>query len=235
MTAKTGKLLLAGVILALGLRFLVPVMGLTGLAICAAAVYVLKDSAGAIKGDGLTIKRRIFMLVLLAAVFGTSLYYRQLYRAFKLPSASMVPSIRENEGIMVDRKAYAARTPQRGDIIVFEFEQEGKKTLECKRVVGLPAESVEIKEGRIYINGVLTLIPELPAGISYVNAGDFGKQGQAFAVPADGYYVLGDNPAVSLDSRYFGFLNKRVIYGKVLWTYTGIPLVKSLKLLLPPA
>ena len=235
MAAKTGKLLLAGILLALGLRFLVPVIGLFGLVICVAAVYVLKDSAGEIKSGGFTIKRRIFMLVLLAAVFGPSFCYRQLYRAFKMPSASMVPSIQQNEGIMVDRKAYAAGTPQRGDIIVFEFEQQGKMTLQCKRVVGLPEENIEIKEGRIYVNGVPTRIPELPAGISYVNAGEFGKQGQALSVPADAYYVLGDNPAVSVDSRYFGFLIKRVIYGKVLWTYSGIPLRKSIKLLLPHA
>ncbi len=146
------------------------------------------------------------------------------YRPFLVPSASMSPTIKPKERIMVDLKAYSRRGPDRGDIVIYESFENAKRKLTCKRVVALPGEELEIRDGKVYIDGMAVTIPGLPKEVVYINSGEFGERGEPVKIPDGFYYVLGDNPVISKDSRQHGPVESSDIKGKYLFTYTGLPL-----------
>jgi len=146
------------------------------------------------------------------------LYVRgNMVQAFKLPSTTMVPTLLLGDRFFVDKIIYKKSEPKRGDVIVF-IDPEGSKRVFVKRLIGLPEETIEIKNGSILINGTKVNDPSL-ADKYYYNAGDYAKEGQAVKIPGDGYYVLGDDSAASKDSRYFGFVPNKHLIGKAYKIY----------------
>jgi signal peptidase I len=85
--------------------------------------------------------------------------------------------------------------------------------------VGLPNETIEIRNGKILINGVAIQEPAVLTKIHYYNRGAYGDKGQVIEIPADSYYVLGDNSSASRDSRYWGFVPKKYLEGKAYKIY----------------
>ena len=148
---------------------------------------------------------------------------------FKIPTGSMQPTLLIGDRILVNKMIYGPRIPfigkhlpgftkpKRGDIIVFISPKEPAKNL-IKRLIGLPGESVEIKIGSLYINGKL-LDNALFQERYYYNRGKFGQEDKSILVPADSYFVLGDNSGSSEDSRYWGFLPAKNVLGKALAVY----------------
>ena len=117
--------------------------------------------------------------------------------------------------------------PHRGDIIVFVFPQDRTKDF-IKRLIGLPGDRVEIKDGGIYINGKQVMDPRIK-NTYYYNRGDFGQEGVPIIVPPGHYFVMGDNSASSHDSRYWGFVDEYGIVGKadlLFWPLNRIRLIK---------
>ena len=120
--------------------------------------------------------------------------------------------------------------PQRGDIIVFVFPEDRTKDF-IKRLIGLPGEQVEIKDGGIFINGQQVMDPRIK-NTYYYNRGDYGAEGKAITVPPGHYFVLGDNSGSSHDSRYWGFIQNSDIVGKAdilfwpLWPENRIRLIQ---------
>lgn len=160
-------------------------------------------------------------------------------QAFKIPSASMTPTLLVGDIILVNKFLYGAkipftdlrlpklRDPQRGDCIVFIYPENPKKDF-IKRLVGLPGEVVEIKKGTIFINGKPIL--ELPfSQIYYQNKGDLAQEGKPIVVPENEYFVLGDNSGSSQDSRYWGFVPKNNILGKAILIYWPFGRVRMIK------
>jgi|GEM_PF-682329 len=213
--------LVAGI---LGFIIIPPVMAVIALVCGSIALSKIKSFNNLLTGKGLAIGgiilgTLIWLLIICGILFAIS--FRTHYQPFRVPASSMEPTIKKGERVMVDRKAYVNSTPQRGDVIVFWFGSGESKRLWLKRVVGLPNEELEIKNGGIYINGKLTKIPEPSKEVYYYNMGDYGKQGQIIKIPTDCYYTLGDNSLNSQDSRFIGFVNKKSIYGKVISVYAG--------------
>lgn len=150
-------------------------------------------------------------------------------QAFKIPTGSMRTTLLEGDIILVNKFIYGAkvpftnlrlpalRQPRRGDVIVFIYPKDTKKDF-IKRLVGLPGETVEIKNGTIYINAQ-PLIEPIFNQIYYYNYGPFAKEGQKITIPKDSFFVLGDNSASSQDSRYWGFVAKENILGKAILIY----------------
>ena len=133
---------------------------------------------------------------------------------FKIPSGSMHPTLMEGDRILVSKFLYRFREPHRGEIIVFRFPENPRRPF-IKRLIAVGGDTVEIREGRVIINGQ----PDASAGLSttyYYNQGEYGQEHAATKVPADMYYVLGDNSASSHDSRFWGFVPKRFLIGKAL-------------------
>ncbi|MFA5115359.1 MAG: signal peptidase I [Candidatus Omnitrophota bacterium] len=149
--------------------------------------------------------------------------------AFKIPSGSMRPTLIEGDLILVNKFIYGARLPftdihlpafrqpRRGEVIVFIYPYNPKKDF-IKRLVAVEGETVEIKNGTIYVNDK----PFLDAPFSqryYYNRGEFAREGQKITVPKDSFFVLGDNSASSQDSRYWGFVPKRNLLGRAMVIY----------------
>lgn len=138
----------------------------------------------------------------------------------KVPTGSMETTIMTDDRIVALRLSYLFAEPQRGDIVVFEYPDDiTGKTLFIKRVIGLPGETVDIRDGRVYIDG-----SEEPLSEDYVNGTpeeDFGP----YEVPADSYFMLGDNRNRSMDSRYWTntYVNRDKILGKAVFRYLPSP------------
>lgn len=111
-----------------------------------------------------------------------------------IPSGSMLPTIHEGDRVLVNKIVYHFREPKRGEIIVFEAPvNAGENQDFIKRVIGLPGETVEIKNGKVYVN-------ERPLPEDYIAeapAYDFGP----VTVPEDALFVMGDNRNSSYDSH----------------------------------
>jgi signal peptidase I len=147
-----------------------------------------------------------------------ALYIRSnVAQAFKIPTKTMEPTLLQGDLILADKAIYKKSEPKRGDIIVFIYPEDTKKMF-VKRLVGLPGETIEIKNGSILINGTILTEP-FSANKYYYNRGDYAKEGQAITIPQDSYFVLGDNSTSSKDSRYWGFVPKKYIVGKAYKIY----------------
>jgi signal peptidase I len=188
-------------------------------------------------------------IVLGAIVFGTLIGGRVVYRPFNAPSAAMEPTLNVGDLFLVSVFAYLSDAPARGDVIVF---RGAKGTYYIKRVVGLPGDRVQMIDGVLYIDGkavpkrrvadrvetddfgVTSRVPQfeetLPDGRAYyvLDRGETKEDNtQAFLVPADSYFVLGDNRDNSDDSRLsMGYIARSAIVGRATTVYfTGGKLV----------
>ena len=129
---------------------------------------------------------------------------------YKVYGSSMEPNFYEGEYIIVNRLPYYFHPPQRGDVVVFRYPKDFRRTF-IKRVIGLPGETVEVKNGKVYINGQPLYEPYPVAEASY-------SWGPATVGPGE-VFVLGDNRNFSSDSHNWGMLPIRYIVGKALLCY----------------
>ena len=134
---------------------------------------------------------------------------------FKIPSGSMRPTLIEGDRILVNKFLYHFRPPHRGDIIVFRYPDDPKRPF-IKRLVAVGGDTVEIRDGHLLVNGVLLEKPEVFRTNHYYNQGPNGQAHQVIQVPNEAFYVLGDNSGSSHDSRFWGFVPKRLLIGRAL-------------------
>lgn len=135
----------------------------------------------------------------------------------KVPTGSMLDTIQLTDRIIGNRLAYINSNPQRGDIVIFPFPDNEKK-IYIKRVLGLPGETIEVRGGRVYINGSDTPIEEPYLKDEYlVGSRDFGP----YTIPEGCYFMLGDHRNNSADSRVWNntCVKKEKILGKALFIY----------------
>lgn len=123
----------------------------------------------------------------------------------------MKPVLYNGDVVLVNRIIYNARTPKRGDIVVFKPKGNENDHYFTKRIVGLPGESVEIIENRIYIDG-----EKLDEEYETTDIDDVGIADERIQLAGDEFFVLGDNRANSEDSRNadVGNVKRDYIYGK---------------------
>lgn len=148
-----------------------------------------------------------FALITLAVVIPIRMYIAQ---PFIVSGLSMFPTFNDKEYLIVDEISYRFTPPARGDVIIFRFPEDQSKFF-IKRIIGLPGEKVTISEGKVYItkDGKKTLLDE-----PYIKE-QTTKNSQT-ELSSDQYFVMGDNRAVSYDSRYWGPLNVSFIRGRAL-------------------
>jgi signal peptidase I len=149
--------------------------------------------------------------VLVALVIaGVVLYF---IRPTIVKQTSMQDTMNPNDYLIMYRQAYRSKSPKRGDIIIFQSDltdDDGNDKLLIKRVIGLPGDKIQIKEGNVYINGKEYEEDYLKDGYTTVDG--------TWKVPKGKYFVMGDNRVVSVDSRYqsVGYVSKSQIQGKVV-------------------
>jgi signal peptidase I len=134
-----------------------------------------------------------------------------IVQAFYIPSGSMEPTLMINDRILVAKFLYRVEPVQRGDVIVFRYPLNPQRDF-VKRVIGLPSDHVQLKEGVVYIGG------NRWSEKGYTIRPDFGNYGPV-VVPSQEFLVLGDNRNNSEDSRFFGYVPRENIIGKALFIY----------------
>jgi signal peptidase I len=124
----------------------------------------------------------------------------------------------EGDKLFVNRFLYRFEDPQRGDIVVFRYPEDPKKDF-IKRLVAREGETVEIRDGRIYVDDKPLDDPKTFGRFTYLNHDPYGSTREKVLVPADSYYVLGDNSANSTDSRFWGFVPEKNLKGKAVFRW----------------
>lgn len=143
-----------------------------------------------------------------------------LIQPFYVNGASMEPSFYDHEYLIIDEISYRFSEPQRGDIVVFKYPNDPEQFF-IKRIVALPGETIEIKDGYVFIydiNNQKSLLDEY----DYLSPGLKTNGNRKWQLEENQYYMLGDNRQHSLDSRSFGPVSGELIVGKV-W-FRGWPL-----------
>jgi signal peptidase I len=137
-----------------------------------------------------------------------------VYQPVKVEGTSMMPAIQDQERIFINKFLYRFGMGEitRGDTVVFWYPGDPSKSF-IKRVIGGPGDRVEVKEGTVLLNGKKLDEPYVP--------GYYRDQVsmEPVTVPADEYFVLGDHRSSSSDSRSWGPVHKRHIYGKAVFVY----------------
>jgi signal peptidase I len=162
-------------------------------------------------------------------------------QAFKIPTGSMENNLLIGDHLLVNKfilgptesRLERALLPmgiiRRGDIIVFKYPVDPERDF-IKRVIGLPGETLEVREKKVYINGKALVEPyvhyldplELPTETNEVTSFDVRDRYGPVTVPPDQFFMMGDNRDNSADSRYWGFLRRDYIKGKAVvlyWSY----------------
>ena len=161
---------------------------------------------------------RLLLRDLVFALMIAALVVVFIVQPVKVEGTSMLPRLHDGERIFVNKLIYYdeyrwAPKIERGDIVVFWFPNDPSKSY-IKRVIGLPGETVEVREGTVYINGAM--LEE-----KYLDPKE--NTSPAIQVPAkvnlNYYFVMGDNRDNSSDSRSWGLVPKKYIYGKALFRY----------------
>ncbi len=135
-----------------------------------------------------------------------------LYQPVKVEGTSMNPLLSDQERIFINKFVYHFEPIERGDVIVFWYPLDRSKSF-IKRVVGLPGETIEIRDGHVYINDHELADQYVPAG--YLDGSTYAPH----RIPTDGYFVMGDHRDSSNDSRVFGAVPRQFIYGKAVFAY----------------
>jgi len=135
-----------------------------------------------------------------------------LYQPVKVEGTSMAPLLSDQERIFINKFVYHFEPIERGDVVVFWYPLDHSKSF-IKRVIGLPGEAIELRGGHLYIDGKQR--PEVYIPPSYVDGTSYGPM----TIPNDEYFVMGDHRDSSNDSRVFGPVARRDIYGKAVFAY----------------
>src|SRR5256885_1007304 len=135
-----------------------------------------------------------------------------LYQPVKVEGTSMMPGLEDQERIFVNKFVYRWEPISRGDIVVFRYPRDTTKSY-IKRVIGVAGDRIRIDNGTVYVNGDPVEEDYVPS--DYADARSYSE----ITVPARSFFVLGDHRTMSNDSRDFGPVNERFIYGKAVFGY----------------
>lgn len=184
--------------------------------------------------------REYFESIVIAVIL--ALFIRTfIVQAFKIPTGSMENTLLVGDHLLVNKFIYGptespierwllpVRNPRRGDVIVFKYPVNPSRDF-IKRVIGLPGDTVQMRDKRVFINGhelnepyVHFLQPPIGLpGISETTSTDVRVNYGPVTVPPHEYFVMGDNRDNSEDSRYWGFLPRDYIKGEaflIYWSY----------------
>jgi signal peptidase I len=184
--------------------------------------------------------REYFESIVIAVIL--ALFIRTfVVQAFKIPTGSMENNLLVGDHLLVNKLVYAptlwslerALMPvdgiARGDVVVFKYPEEPERDF-IKRVIGLPGETLEVRNKKVYVNGSALEEPYVqylqPPSESGSGGYDVRERYGPVTIPADQYFVMGDNRDNSQDSRYWGYLPRSYVKGRALmvyWSYEAEP------------
>jgi signal peptidase I len=162
-----------------------------------------------------------------AAVF--LVIYIFLFRPFQVKGESMYPNFLDNEYVLTNLITLRFNNPIQGDVVVFKAPTDTEKDF-IKRIIGAPGDTVEIRDGSVYVNGKLFNESQYLKPDIKTYGGAFLKDGMSVTVPPDNYFVMGDNRLYSSDSREWGFVSRDKLIGEsafVYWPIDHMGLIKN--------
>lgn len=131
-----------------------------------------------------------------------------------MASGSMEPTIPAETIVLIDKSIYQSQDPQRGDVIIYQASEAAMAASyttapydAIHRIIGLPGETIEVRDGKVFVDGEVLSEPYTTEPIGYT----WGPE----TIPENQYFVLGDNRNSSLDSHIWGFISRESILGKV--------------------
>jgi signal peptidase I len=172
-------------------------------------------------------------VVVVVALVAAILLRTFVVQTFYIPSGSMEPTLQIGDRILVDKLAYHLHGVDRGNIVVFKRPANedcgGPPVADLvKRVIGLPGDTISLKKGRVLIDGKLlneSWLPAIKQDTTYQGpAGTAYNLAKPYVIPANHYFMMGDNRGNSCDSRYWGPIPRSLIVGKVdlrVWPVTA--------------
>jgi signal peptidase I len=177
--------------------------------------YEEKEQEESYKGIFDFIKEIVKVVVISALIVIPIRYY--LIQPFFVSGSSMVPQFHNGEYLIIDEFSYRNNAPQRGDVIIFRYPKDTAQFY-IKRVIGLPGETVQIKDEKVTIFDKGKKL--YPWGLildetGYLKKDDITKGNVDITLGDSEYFVMGDNRQASSDSRYWGPVDKKFIIGKV--------------------
>ncbi len=152
---------------------------------------------------------RVFLLAVVIVV--PVRYF--LFQTFTVNGASMEPSFHNTDYLIIDELTYRLREPIRGEVVVFRYPVKPSEFF-IKRIIGLPGETVEVRDGAVYVGKTGKKLAKLDE--PYLGKGALTYGGYHVELGANQYVVFGDNRNASLDSRTFGPLDRSYMTGRAL-------------------
>ena len=149
-------------------------------------------------------------IIISLAIAGVVIVF--LYQPVKVEGNSMMPELTDQERIFINKFVYRFEGIQRGDVVVFWYPLDPSKSY-IKRVIGLPGETLRLINGDVFVDGRKLDEPYVPP--EYRDQQSLGP----IHIPQDEFFVLGDHRTASNDSRVWGTVERRFIYGKAVFVY----------------
>lgn len=155
-----------------------------------------------------------YVKIIVAAILIAFIFTQYVIVNAQVPTGSMKNTIMEGDRLIGFRLSYIFSKPQRGDIVIFKFPDDETENY-VKRIIGIPGDVIQIKEGHVYVNGELSTEDYIREEMI-----DNGLE-QTFVVPEDSYFMLGDNRNGSSDSRFWKntYVKRNKILAKVIFRY----------------
>jgi signal peptidase I len=153
----------------------------------------------------------VFLLLLLLSVLCYFTINRYALSTVVVQGRSMAPTLEDGDHFLLNRLSYLCRAPKRGDLVV--LRDPGHNDLAVKRIVALPGERLEIKQGKVFVNGRRFVEIYLPANTQTLLP---AAHESSFTLGTDQYFVLRDNREDSEDSRFYGPVLKECIVGTLI-------------------
>jgi signal peptidase I len=135
-----------------------------------------------------------------------------LYQPVRVEGISMLPRLEDSDRLFINKFVYRISSIQRGDVVVFHYPRDPEKSY-IKRVIALPGDQIRIDQGTVYVNGNRVDEPYVPEEFR-----DYKSFKETTLQPGY-YFVLGDHRCVASDSRDFGPVERKLIYGKAVFIY----------------
>jgi len=142
------------------------------------------------------------------------------YKAYKIPTGAMYPTINVGDHIIADMKYYAEHEPERGDMAIFPYPEDRSRSF-IKRITAVGGDVIEGRDKVIYLNGSPLVEPYVHYDDEEIKAGGHDPRDNfgPLTVPENKYFMMGDNRDKSYDSRYWGFVDSDDLLGKPLYVY----------------
>ena len=175
---------------------------------------------------------REFAEIIVLALIIAAIFKALIFQIYKIPSESMTPTLRPGDRILVCKCAYGIpvpfsdvcilgfRKPSRGDVVVFRFPPDHRVHY-IKRLVGMPGDTIEIRNKELYVNGEVYDVAEAQFIDPLVMPGAVSRRDNygPITVPPNAYFMMGDNRDNSNDSRFWGLVREHEIIGRTVMIY----------------